>query len=211
VVDHLVALVTSPWIYVAVFGVAAADAFIPLVPCDVMIITVSVFAAGGDPQIVAVAICATAGAVVGDTVCYGIGRRLHGSRWLVRGRRVRKLHEWATRGLARRGVTLLIVARYFPWGRTATAVVAGSARYPIRRFWMLTAIGGAFWATYVTTIGYLGGSVFSDDPLRAIVIGVAIAFGLTFLIEGIGSVTRRRRDRENRQAAVPAVPVAVDP
>lgn len=157
---------------------------------------VSAFAAQGDPALVGLVVAAALGAFVGDSVSYGLGRHALGSTRFLRARPMRAAHEWAGRTLESRGGTLLVVARYVPGGRTAATLVAGSVRYPIQRFWLFTAIAAVSWALYSTATGYLGGRLFHDHPYQGILAGLALAFGLTLLIELIRYLVGRRARRK---------------
>lgn len=128
-------LMTSPWIYVVVWAVAALDGFFPVVPSESLVITAGVFAAQGDPDLAALIAVAAAGAFVGDHTSYLLGHaarsRLDG---LHAGSRRQRGLVWARRVLRRRGGLVLVVARYVPGGRTAITLTMGATRYPMTRF-----------------------------------------------------------------------------
>lgn len=86
-------LMTSPWIYLTLFGFAALDGFFPVVPSESLVITAGVFAAYGDPSLCGVIAAAALGAMVGDHTSYLLGR-LAGTRlpeWLRPGTRRQRL------------------------------------------------------------------------------------------------------------------------
>ncbi|WP_345075164.1 DedA family protein [Phytohabitans flavus] len=207
--DQVIPLVTSPWIYLVVFVVVALDAFFPAVPSEAIVVGVSTFAAHGDPSIVGLIAAAAVGAFLGDTVSYGLGRHALGSGRFLRARALRAAHDWAGRTLQSRGGTVLVVSRYIPGGRTAATLVAGSVRYPIQRFWFFTAIAAVSWALYSTGTGYLGGRIFHDHPYQGILAGLALAFGLTLAIEGVRYLVNRRAAK--KAVTVPDMPVSPRP
>src|SRR5690349_836048 len=66
---------TSPWIYAALFALAALDGFLPVVPSETLAISAGVYAASGDTNLVVVIVAAALGAFAGDHLSYLAGRR----------------------------------------------------------------------------------------------------------------------------------------
>lgn len=191
-------LTSSPWLYVLVFVVVALDAFFPVVPSETLVITAGVFATGGSPDLVLLVVVAAVGAFVGDHVSYRLGRGASGlTQRLREGRRGAPTLAWAETQLRTRGGMLLAAARFIPGGRTATTVTAGALRYPRRRFLVFVSIAAVCWSAYASLIGYWGGSMFEEDPIKGLVLGVAVAMGLTCLAE----LARRIRPARRRERA----------
>jgi membrane-associated protein len=187
-------LMSSPWIYLAIFLLAALDAFVPMVPSESVVITAGVFAASGGPSLPLVILTAALGAFVGDHVSYFVGRTV-GGRLLRRvepGTRRRAAFDWAERALAERGGLVLVVARYIPGGRTAITLTMGSVGYPLRQFTFFDTIAAVSWATYGALVGLIGGAAFENDPIKGVVLGVGLAIGATVLVELVRHVLRRR-------------------
>ena len=68
-------LMSSWWIYLALWGFAALDGFFPAIPSETLVVTAGVFAAAnGEPNLYAVIVVAAIGAFVGDQVSYALGR-----------------------------------------------------------------------------------------------------------------------------------------
>jgi membrane-associated protein len=177
--------VLSPWVYVALFGFAAVDGFLPLVPSESLVITAGVFAANGEPSLPLVIAAAALGAFAGDHVSFAGGRKL-GARALGSMRadtRRRRAVDWASRALTRRGGLVLIVCRYIPGARTATTITAGAVGYPARSFSLFVAIAAGSWAVYSALVGYIGGAAFEENPLNGLLLGLGLAVGLTVLVE----------------------------
>lgn len=130
VLDLLHHTVASPWVYLVIFTVTAVDAFFPAVPGETVVITAAVFAAGGEPNLVAVIVVAALGALAGDHVSYAVGRGggAHRAARLPADSRRRAGSEWARRALDRRGGMILTTARYLPGGRTAVTLTMGAVR-----------------------------------------------------------------------------------
>jgi len=192
-VDVVADLASSPWVYVGLFLIAAVDGFFPLVPSESSVVTVGVFAASGDAALASVIGSAAAGAIAGDHVSYALGRaarsRLDGGE---RSRR-RAALAWAKELLARRGGVVIVVARYVPGGRVAATMTAGSVGYPMRRFTPFAAVAGVSWACYTAMIGFVGGSAFEDDPVKALLLGFGLAALAAVLVEAGRHLVRRRR------------------
>jgi membrane protein DedA with SNARE-associated domain len=194
IIEAVTSVTSTPWVFVALFLVAAIDAFFPAVPGETLVITAGVFAAStGEPNLLLVIVAATLGAFVGDHVSFGLGR-WGGSRVLTRvtaGSRTHRTMAWADRALQRRGGLILVIARYIPGGRTAATLTAGTVGYPLRRFTFFDAIAASSWATYSALIGFVGGASFEDDPLKGLVFGLGIAFGISVAVEVVRAVRRR--------------------
>lgn len=199
VLDLLHHTVTSPWVYLVIFVVTAVDAFFPAVPGETVVISAAVFAAGGEPDLVAVIAVAAFGALVGDHVSYGIGRGggAHRVARLPADSRRRAGSEWARRAVDRRGGSILTTSRYVPGGRTAVTLTMGAVRYPLRCFLRYDALACGTWAVYCGLLGYFGGLAFERDPVKGLVVGIGLAIAVTGLLE----VTRWTRRRARSRAA----------
>jgi membrane protein DedA with SNARE-associated domain len=190
-------VMSSPWIYLVLFAVAAVDGFFPLVPSETSVLTAGVFAASGETLLPLVIVAAALGAFAGDQTSYFLGRaaglRLH--KRVARGSRREAALEWARRALASRGGVIIIVSRYFPGARTAVTLTAGAVGYAWRRF---AAFGGAAavaWATYASLVGYVGGVAFEHDPVKGLLLGFGVAAVVTASAEAARILVRRRRAR----------------
>jgi membrane protein DedA with SNARE-associated domain len=189
----------SPWTYVAIFGIAAGDAILPLLPSETVVITAGVVASSGDLMLPLVIACAAAGALVGDNTTYLIGSRIGrgGAERILRGERGRRSLDWAENTLAERGGMLIVVARFIPGGRTATTLTAGIVGFPWqRRFLPITVVAALFWALYCGLLGYFGGRAFEDQPWKGLLIAFGIAGGIAFTVEGIRHFRNRQRPGE---------------
>jgi membrane protein DedA with SNARE-associated domain len=186
---------TSPWAYVALFGFSAIDAFFPIAPSESVVITAGVFSASeGEPALLGVIAASAAGAFAGDHISYYIGRAagptvLKGSH--PESRR-RKAFDTAAEAFARRGGLVLFVARYIPFGRTATTMTMGASGYPRSLFSAFDALAAISWALYSALLGYLGGATFEEDPLLGLAMGMGLALATTVAVEGVRYLRRRR-------------------
>jgi membrane protein DedA with SNARE-associated domain len=187
----------SPWTYAAIFAIAALDAVFPVLPSETAVITAGVVAGSGDLSLPLLIALAAIGAFAGDSAAYGIGRLVDGRvhRLLVAGRRGKRRFELVERAFATRGTFLVLAGRFVPGGRTAVTVTAGATAFPYRRFAGLALAAGVLWATYAALLGYLGGRVFEDEPLKAMLFGLGLAGGAALMIEAVRRVRGRRSVR----------------
>ncbi|MFD3402205.1 DedA family protein [Kribbella sp. NPDC058693] len=199
-------LMSSWWIYLALWGFAALDGFFPAIPSETLVVTAGEFAASsGEPNLYAVIVVAAVGAFIGDHVSYALGRGA-GGRLLDRvkpGTKRQAAVLWARRSLAERGGLVLVVARYVPGGRTAVTLTMGSVRYPLRSFTPFAALAAISWGAYCTLVGFIGGKAFEDNPLKGVVLGIGLALLVTVIVE----LVRRRLRKRKPQAQVDPQPV----
>jgi len=195
--DSLIDLISDAWwTYPFIFLFALLDSIIPLVPSETAVIAAGVVAASGGLNLAVVIAVAAAGAFCGDNIAYEIGKRAR--PWLERrfsGPKAAARFEWAERLLARRGVGLIIVARFIPGGRTAVTLTAGMTHMSRGKFVLATVIAGVLWASYAALLGYFGGKTFEDNHTLAFVVAFGAALSVTALTELIRWRLRRRKER----------------
>ncbi|WP_225993626.1 DedA family protein [Actinomadura rudentiformis] len=214
ILDLVHTAVSSPWFYLVLFAVAAIDGFFPVVPSESMVITAGVYAASGEPNVVAVVVLAALGAFLGDHVSYFIGRG-SGGRLTARlkpGTRRHKAFDWASRTMHERGGLILVVARYVPGGRTAVTMTMGCVGYRLRSFSFFATLAAVSWALYGTLLGYLGGMAFENDPIKGVVLGLGMAIGVTIVVEVVRYLRKRNRPSVTEEVAdeddAPQVPIS---
>jgi membrane-associated protein len=181
----------SHWTYGLIAAVAAFDALVPLVPSEATVITAGVLAGLGDLSIALVIATAAAGALMGDSTAYAVGR-VSGNRYkcrLARSPRVERRLDWAGSALRRRGGLLIFAARFVPGGRTAVTVTAGLTRMRAAVFAAFAALAATAWASYAGLLGYFGGRTFEERPGLALLVGFGLAATVALVIEA----TRRLR------------------
>ncbi|GAB2963844.1 DedA family protein [Nonomuraea fastidiosa] len=186
ILDFLEQVMSSPWLYVALFALSVLDGFFPVVPAETAVITAAVFAASGQTELVLVIVVAALGAFAGDHISYLIGNKSAGRL------REKKAMVWARNALAERGGLVLVVARYIPGGRTATTLTMGAVRHPLRSFSFFDAIAAGSWGLYSGLIGYFGGMAFEKDPIKGLLLGLGIAVSITVVVEVVRWVRKRR-------------------
>jgi membrane-associated protein len=193
--NNLIDMLTgSMWTYPLLFAICAGDAVFPVLPSVTAMIVCGIQAARGQLSLGWVIAIGAAGAFVGDNISYA------GGRWVGQpvverffsGERARGRLDWAKRFLRQRGSYVLIIARFIPGGRTATTFTAGLVRLRwTTRFAPYIFVAAVLWAVYGALLGYIGGRLFRDRPLLALL----IAFGFAALVTGAVEGSRWLRKR----------------
>jgi membrane-associated protein len=189
--NGLIDLLTgSLWTYPLLFGICVGDAVFPAFPSETAMIVCGIQAARGQLSLGWVIALGAAGAFIGDNTSYA------GGRWLGRpivgrfftGERARERLDWAKRFLKERGSYVLVVARFIPGGRTATTFTSGLVRLRwLTQFAPYVLVAAALWATFTALLGYLGGRLFREQPIYALLLALGIAAVFT-----VGAETLRR-------------------
>lgn len=192
--NGLIDLLTgSNWTYPLLFGICVGDAVFPAFPSETAAIVCGIQAARGQLSLELVLALAAAGAFVGDNLSYVIGRRFGRpmQERFLSGEKSRARLEWAEGFLRDRGSYILVVARFIPGGRTATTFTAGLVRlsWP-RRFAPPIFAAALLWSAYAVLLGYLGGRMFRDRPIYAVLLAFGIAALITVSVEAARRVRR---------------------
>lgn len=204
---YLEGIMSSPWIYVAVFSIAFLDGFFPVVPGETSVIAAGTAAAAlGNPNIALIILVAAVGAFCGDHVAYAIGR-FGFSRIAKPGTKRQAAFEWARNALEERGGLVLVVARYIPGGRTAVTITCGAVHYPLRKFMFFDGIAAVSWALYSAGIGYFAGMIFEGRPLLALLLGFSVAMTIAGIVELVRYLQKRRAKKAGELALVGAASV----
>jgi membrane-associated protein len=201
---------TAGTIYVVLFTMVFVESGLLVgffLPGDSVLFTAGLLAADPDhglslPVLVGGVLVA---AVAGDAVGYWSGRRF-GRPWLLRraGRAAGHV-ERAERFYARYGVLAVIIARFIPWVRTFTPIVAGVARMPYPVFLAANVIGALVWGAGLTVLGYVAYSNPGVRHLAYAIAGTAIALSILVPLVSWARGRRARGSRASRTEA-PADP-----
>lgn len=186
--QSLVDLLTgSLWTYPLLLGICAGDALIPAFPSETALIVCGIQAARGNLSLEWVIVFAAVGAFSGDNSSYAVGRWV-GTPAVERffsGEVAQRRLDWARNFLKERGSYVLVVARFIPGGRTATTFTAGLVRLRwLTRFAPYVFVAAILWAVYGALLGYLGGRLFKDQPIYALLLAFGIAALITVGVEG---------------------------
>lgn len=101
-------------------------------------------------------LCATAGGMIGDQVCFLLGR-YYGTRLLQHFPKLDPLVEKTNRLLSKHSSIIIIGVRFMYGLRIAGPIAIGMSQVSFSRFLLLNALGALFWATIIVSFGYLFG------------------------------------------------------
>jgi membrane-associated protein len=188
-----------PTILVIVF--VETGLLFPLLPGESLLFTGGLLAAHGNPNIWVLAPAVAVVAVLGDQTGYFIGRRIGPALFKKEDSRFFKQHHVTDSHafFEKYGPWAIILARFMPFVRTFTPVVAGVSymRYPV--FLGFDIVGGVLWGGGVTIAGYFLGNVpFVHQNLEKIVLVILFVSMLpAFIAAGRGYLARRSGDRRS--------------
>lgn len=177
----------------ALFGVVAFGATIPVVPTGAAVSAAAVLARDEHWWVVPVVIgVGAAGAYLGDVITYAV-LRAAGPPLATR---VGWLHaedpEGALQrlraGLEEREVRSLLLSRLIPGGRIPVLLAASLGGYPLARFASANVAAALLWSAAYAAIGVLGGLI---PDLRVAIVVVVVAA----LLAGVLMPRLRRRSR----------------
>ena len=191
-------LMTSWWIYAALFGLCAFDAMVPIFPSEAPVIMAGVYAASdpNGPNVALVVLASATGAWLGDHLSYGLGHLVVGQRMLHKNpKREATVHK-VQQILHTRGTWALLVVRFIPGGRSVATLSLGATRYPLlRKFTPYDLLACAVWAIHGAAIGYIGGRAFQGNPIA----GLATGLGMAIVIAGALEWRRHRKERKSKE------------
>ncbi|HEU0028222.1 MAG TPA: DedA family protein [Ktedonobacterales bacterium] len=157
--DIILELVATYGYIVVMLVIMAESAGAPL-PGETTLLIGGAMAGAGHLWLPGVIIAAAAGAILGDTAGYWVGRR-YGIPLLRKHGRLFRFDEskllQAEAFFARHGDKTVFLGRFVPIGRIFSAVLAGVSQMHYRRFLIWNATGGIVWASLMGTLGYLFG------------------------------------------------------
>lgn len=188
--------------YFAILGIVAGDGVFPLFPGETVIVTGGTLASTGSLSLIGVILAGAAGAVIGDSGAYWLGR--------AGGERIRSFfarvagHDRtvaAERMVQRRGPALVFVGRFLPGIRLAINLSCGAGQMDYKRFLIFDALGALLWSTQAAGLGYIFGKSFEDRPW----IGLLIALGVAVVVAGAVALREHKHiAREKEQARLEA-------
>ena len=193
----LFASAVLPTILVIVF--VETGLLFPLLPGESLLFTGGLLAAHGTLDIWVLAPAVALVAILGDQTGYFIGRRIGPALFKKEDSRFFKKH-YVTDSHAffeKYGAWAIILARFMPFIRTFTPVIAGVSymRYPV--FLGFDIVGGTLWGGGVTIAGYFLGNVpFVHQNLEKIILVILFVSMLpAFIATGRAYRARRRASK----------------
>ena len=207
-INSLLGSVPTWSLYVAVFLLPFLEASVLLglvVPGETALIFAGVLSSRGDLGIAAVLTLGIAGAILGDSTGYAVGRRFGPQIQLSRPGRLVGEGRWRASEdfLQRRGAYAVFLGRFTAVLRSLVPGAAGMARIPYLTFLVWNVIGGAVWATLSVyggwVLGEAVGAYLSDLGY------VVVAILVILLLVHAAMKLRRRRSRQQ-----PDSPTAIE-
>ncbi|MCL4310120.1 MAG: DedA family protein [Actinomycetota bacterium] len=190
------------WGYLLVFVMTFLEtsAFVGLVvPGEVTLLLAGLLASQGYFDLSALIALASAGAILGDSTGYAIGR-YGGIKFLRRFGRFfffrESYLETAERYFQRHGGKTVLFGRFVGVLRSFAPVAAGISRMPYRTFLFYNIVGGIGSVTIVLLLGYFFGQSW-ELINRWLGWGGGIAFALVVVAGVIYLLIRRRRSGKN--------------
>jgi len=193
------------WVlYLAVFALPFLEASVFLgfvIPGETALVFGGVLASQHKVSLTIVLLLAVIGAITGDAVGYGVGRRW--GRSLQKTRLGRKVGEkrWATteRFLIRRGAPAVFFGRWTALLRAMVPSAAGMAHLPYRTFALWNALGGTVWALTCALGGYAAGETVGHyvSDIGWVVIALVVVAVVVHLI-------RSRREKDETATSDPS-------
>ncbi|MGW6142395.1 DedA family protein [Streptomyces sp. NPDC055144] len=196
-------------IYALVAGVIGLESLgIPL-PGEIVLVSAALLSSQhGDVNPIILGACASAGAVVGDSIGYAIGRK--GGRpllaWLGNKfpRHFGEAHvATAERSFEKWGMWAVFFGRFVALLRIFAGPLAGVLHMPYWKFLIANFLGGVIWAGGTTAVIYYIGVVAEDWLKRFSYYGLAAA-----VLIGVGSMLIVRRKAKKAAAEAEPVPAA---
>lgn len=189
---------TAGGVYAVLFGLVFVESGLLVgffLPGDTVLFAAGLLSAqpGSPLSVWVLAVGVAVAAVAGDGVGYWSGRRF-GRPWVERraGRLARHLPA-AERFYDRWGWSAVVIARFIPWVRTFTPIVAGTARMSYARFASANAVGALLWAVGLVVLGHWAYSIPWLRYAAYAVAGVAVLTSLVVSVAGPRWARRRGR------------------
>lgn len=180
VVLELLTGVASPlWAYLVLLALLVADAFVPVIPTQAVMITGGALTVYGGLNLPLTIGVGALGVFVGDLACYLLGRGAPDRRRprTAEPGRARRMAHRVTGGLRRPGPLVIMLCRFVPGGRMAACFAAGRSRYPYRLFLGYEALAASAWAAYGALVGHLGGRALTESAWQLLLIAGAATAG----------------------------------
>lgn len=176
------------WTYLATGLLTWLDGFFPPLPSESIVIAMAALSSthGGPVQLWLLAVVALGGAWAGDNTAYWIGRSIPLEK-IFRGERGGRILARAHHVIHHKGPEVLLSGRFIPGYRIAINMVAGYVRLPYKRFMIIDAFATLLWAVFAVSIGLAAGSLFQEQPLLGIIVGVLLGLLVGYAIERIGA------------------------
>lgn len=193
---HLQSLIQQEgaWSYLILFSILFAETgfvILPFLPGDSLLFVTGALAAKGIPlSLLLLFACFVAGAIIGDSANFEIGKRL-GPR-LFRGKLLNPKHLEQTEAFFQKhGNKTIVLARFVPIVRTFAPFVGGTGRMHYGQFAAYNVVGGLLWVSLFLFGGYFFGNVPFVRDHFIVVVGVIVVLSL---VPAVHEFLRARRE-----------------
>ncbi len=152
----------------------------PFLPGDSLLFAVGAFCAKGSLDLTSCLVLLFIAAVLGDSLNYGIGRRIGKRIFEMKSKWIKEAHLLkAQRFYEKHGGKTIILARFLPIVRTFAPFVAGVGKMDYRAFLAYNVVGGAIWVFLFTLLGFFFGNLpFVQKNFSLVIFGIV---GLSIL------------------------------
>lgn len=152
----------------------------PFLPGDSLLFAVGAFCAKGSLDLTSCLVLLFIAAVLGDSLNYGIGRRIGKRIFEMKSKWIKEAHLLkAQRFYEKHGGKTIILARFLPIVRTFAPFVAGVGKMDYRAFVAYNVVGGAIWVFLFTLLGFFFGNLpFVQKNFSLVIFGIV---GLSIL------------------------------
>jgi membrane-associated protein len=192
------------WIHGVLFLVIFCETglvVMPFLPGDSLLFALGAVAAtdGSPLNLLELVVLLSFAAILGNTVNYGIGRRLGPKVFSGERRWLNKKHlEETQRFYDRHGGKTLILTRFLPIVRTFAPFVAGAGGMPFARFAAYNVAGGLLWVGACLLAGYFFGNIpFVKRHFDLVVAGIIFVSMLPFVIRVISGALKKRKAHDS--------------
>jgi membrane protein DedA with SNARE-associated domain len=176
--------------YVGLALLLLLENLFPPIPSEVVLPLAGFLVGRGDLSFAGALVASTTGSVIGAVILYYLGK--WGGRGLVlryghilrvKAEELDRVEGW----FRRYGDVVVLVCRVIPLARSVVSIPAGTARMPMGRFLILTALGSAAWNSVLIGAGAALGANWEavsrwagtySDVVVAIMLGAAVLFAL---------------------------------
>ncbi len=148
-----------------------------------------------------VLVAGIAGAIIGDSIGYEVGKR-YGETLLskIPNRILKPEHlEKAKDAVRRNGGKAVFVGRFTTAARVLIPGLSGMSKIPYGTFLAWNAAGGALWAGGFVLLGYAAGSQYQTVAHNASIFGFAL-LAVVLVVIAVRVIRARRRDRAGSAA-----------
>lgn len=190
--------------WVVFFGVMLENGGLP-VPGETVLLFAGFLAYHGEIRLGRAIVTAVAGATLGDSLGYCLGRfggTAFVNKYLRRFRLIARQFDRAEEQFKKHGHWAVFVGRFITGLRVFAGVIAGLFRMPYLRFLFFNFTGAVVWATTISCVGFLFGSSWESlvrfvqqfHRITLVVLAVGLVIGVAIYL-----VKRRKSGRIETQ------------